>query len=141
MPKGYDYEEDRIMSERECIKRLVLGLGTSTVVTIGVLSLTSKIINYAGWAKLLAGGVYFWSFCAIIADAGHIFKKDALQYNEYHKVSLKWELSFIVTFFFMTLIISDILIQKYDNVFAYSIVFVLAVMHTVYFINKLKTTI
>ena len=129
------------MSERECIKRLVLGFGSSTLLTIVALNLTSKIINYTRWAKLLAGEVYFLAFGAIIADVIHIFSKDALHYYQYHKVSLRWELSFIITFFFMTLIINDILIQKYDTVFAYSVVFILAMIHTVYFIKKLKTTI
>lgn len=129
------------MSGRKIVTKLILGFILSIVLTILVETLSSKIINYAEWARVLTSVVYFSMFNAIIADAGHISSKEALKYIEYHKVSLKWELSFIVGFFFMTLMINDIIVQKYENLFVYIVIMALAFIHTVYFVKKLKSTV
>lgn len=129
------------MSGRKIVTKLILGFILSIVLTILVETLSSKIINYAEWARVLTSVVYFSMFNAIIADAGHALSKEALRYNEYHKVSLKWELSFVVGFFFMTLIINDIIVQNYENLFVYFVILAFSFVHTVYFAKKLKSTV
>ena len=129
------------MSERKIITKLIFCFGLSIVLTILVETLSSKIINYAEWARILTSVVYFSMFSVIIADAGHAFSKEALRYNEYHKVSLKWELSFVVGFFFMTLIVNDIIVRNYQNLFVYFVILFFSFIHTIYFAKKLKSIV
>lgn len=129
------------MSERRMLKKIILCFMLSVVLTILVQTLSSKIINYTEWTRVLTFAVYFSMFSAIIADAGHILNKEVSKYNEYHKVSLKWELSFTIGFFFMTLIINDIIVQKYENLFIYFVILAFSFVNTVYFVKKLKSTV